>query len=158
MDSKYTSVLGSKILYSNFNDQCFSFQIIDNNIQRNQEDEFFSMHEEADNRMIFHTKVSGQYHAMQEIVMQSSDTDVLVILLGVFQNFPKTKIWLKTRTLSSYRYININSLVQELGLKTCKALPFLHAFTGSDFTAVFAGKGKLKPFKIMVHDCAMRCI
>ena len=31
----------------------------------------------------------------------------------------------------------------------CDALPGFHAFTGSDYTAAFNNKGKIKPFKIM---------
>lgn len=34
----------------------------------------------------------------------------------------------------------------------CEALPGLHAFTGCDFTAAFARKGKIRPFEVAIKS------
>ena len=39
-------------------------------------------------------------------------------------------------------YYSINTICQALGPEKSKALPFFHAFTGSDTTSQFHGKGK----------------
>ena len=39
-----------------------------------------------------------------------------------------------------------------LGKNFCKAFPAYHAFTGSDFTASFSQKGKIRPLKKLEKD------
>lgn len=47
------------------------------------------------------------------------------------------------------RYISIHQLLEHIKPETVDALPGLHALTGSDYTAAFMDKGKVKPFKLM---------
>ena len=42
------------------------------------------------------------------------------------------------------RYISTRQLMQYMDSETADALPGLHALTGSDYTAAFVGKGKVK--------------
>jgi hypothetical protein len=47
------------------------------------------------------------------------------------------------------RYIRISQVIEELEAEIADALPGLHALTGSDFTAAFMGKGKVRPYNLM---------
>ena len=50
------------------------------------------------------------------------------------------------------RYFNISQLVGHLDRNTTNALPALHAFTGSDYTAAFMSKGKLKALQLIMKS------
>ena len=50
------------------------------------------------------------------------------------------------------RYNNISQLVCHLDTNTINALPALHAFTGSDYTTAFMGKGKLKALQLIMKS------
>jgi hypothetical protein len=41
-----------------------------------------------------------------------------------------------------FQYFHVNSIHARLGERKAKALPFFHAFTGSDTTSSFYGRGK----------------
>ena len=44
--------------------------------------------------------------------------------------------------------------MQDMDSETADALPGIHALTGSDYTSAFMGKGKVRPFKLLIkhHD------
>lgn len=44
---------------------------------------------------------------------------------------------------------SVNKIYEILGQKLSKCLPAYHALTGCDYTAAFARKGKIKPFKLL---------
>ena len=50
------------------------------------------------------------------------------------------------------RNIDITSLADILGPLVCSALPAFHIFTGSDYTAGFMRKGKLRPYDLMTKS------
>ena len=74
------------------------------------------------------------------------DTDVVVLLVSVYWQlhgeFSDFDIWVAFGTGKHFRYYDINSVCQNLGVQTCQALPYFHAFTGCDTTSQFLGKGK----------------
>jgi len=47
------------------------------------------------------------------------------------------------------RYINISLLASTLVHGVVDSLPGFHAFTGSDVTAAFMNKGKIRPFELL---------
>lgn len=99
--------------------------------------------------------------APANISIRTVDTDVLIIALGCMHLFDNgVNLWMETGIYSknSLRYINVNQLYQTLGVKVCKALPALHAFTGCDYTASFSRKGKIKPLKILEKDTRLQDI
>jgi len=55
----------------------------------------------------------------------------------------------KSSTQSRTTFTDITKLAVALGQDVCKALPGMHAFTGCDTVSAFAGKGKLKPLKML---------
>ena len=90
--------------------------------------------------------------------MRASDTDVLVILLGMLERQMggnPNKIIMDCGSGNTRRYIDISSIATELEAKQpglAAAQPGLHAFTGCDFTSAFYRKGKVKLFEILAED------
>ena len=93
--------------------------------------------EEADQRLIRHTLhcVSEKY---KKIVVRTVDTDVLALLLSyvsqVHDSSSNTVIYAHMVN-SNQEYYNITAAVDLLGTDTCKALPFLYAFSGCDIVS-----------------------
>lgn len=102
-------------------------------------------HEEADTRVCLHIADALQ-NGVQRIVVRTVDTDIVVILLGVFgqllDNYPYIDMWVAFGMGQNFREIHINSVFKTLGKDSCMALPGFHAFTGCDTTSQFQGKGK----------------
>ena len=108
-----------------------------------------SNHTEADTRIIFHVNVCS--HQASDVIVQSMDTDVFVLLIGHFSKFKSnSKIWMHTGTINKTtdlrRFIPIHDLVLTLQ-KTfpngfCDALPVIHALTGCDTVSQFSFIGK----------------
>ena len=99
-------------------------------------------HEKADSRIALHL-----YNAMKNdarnILVCTVDSDVIVILVGLFSNFhPDTSVWVAFGTGKFFRYYKIYTIFQVLGPEKSKALLFFHAFTGCDTTSQFLNKGK----------------
>ena len=49
-------------------------------------------------------------------------------------------------------YINCTELAEKLGSSLCRALPGFHAFTGTDYTAAFVRKGKIKAYNLLTQS------
>lgn len=102
-------------------------------------------HEEADTRIVVHV-----HHALQEgaesILVRTVDTDVVVILVGKYHDLighsPTAEIWVAFGMGAHFSFISINRVCSNLGENRSRALPVFHAFTGSDTTSSFYGKGK----------------
>jgi len=102
-------------------------------------------HEEADTRICVHLNdalMKGARNFLVSIV----DTDVIVILIGIYfqlySSFPDISLCVGFGAGKHFKYYNISSICQILGEQVSSALPFFHAFTGSDTTSQFLGKGK----------------
>lgn len=97
-------------------------------------------HEEADTRMFLHAKHAA-IGGSKSINIVSSDTDVVVIGVAVFDDLNVDHLWMTFGKGKDLRWIPIHDIVRSLGPRS-KALPFFHAFTGCDTVSAFVGKGK----------------
>lgn len=98
-------------------------------------------HEEADTLIAFHL----ENITSNAVLIRASDTDVLVILIGILgrktlEKRNRSTVIMDCGRDNSRRYINVNNIVNVLeerkpGLS--RALPGYHAFTGCDFTSSF---------------------
>ena len=90
--------------------------------------------------------------APNNVVINTSETDCLVIALGCYHLFdPSLKTWIEAglQTNNTQRYISINQIHASLGEILCISV---HAsVTGCDYTctASFTRKGKVKPLKLL---------
>ena len=102
-------------------------------------------HEEADTRIVVHILHALEL-GMKTIKVRTVDTDVVVILAGIFHELVETQpladIWIAFGKSKNYRFYNIADICAHIGEHKSRALPFFHAFTGSDTTSAFRGKGK----------------
>ena len=115
-----------------------------------------SRHEEADTLVAFH---ANQAHE-GSILVRSTDTDVLVILIGPAGRSLGCNSILDYGSGNHRRYIVVPNIAPILNEKqdgmTIEALLGMHALTGCDFTLCFFRKGKLKPFQRLVADVSDR--
>ena len=98
-------------------------------------------HEEADSRMMLHLQhavMAGHKVAFIHTV----DSDVVVLSnhhYFAFQNLGLSDLWIG---FGCGKKIPVHEVSAQLGPNRCLALPFFHAFTGSDFTSSLFGIGK----------------
>lgn len=83
------------------------------------------------------------------IIVQSPDTDVLLLCTSHFAEIGCTELWFKTETRDRLRYIPIYTVENQLGLPMCKALQALHTLTGCDSTSSLSGFVKSKALKLI---------
>ena len=109
-----------------------------------------SDHEEADTRLVVHIK-DALTKGINNFVIASSDTDVIIILLSVYHklrsDYDIIDIVVDFGIKQEHRRISINNLALSLGQTRCKAMNFFHAFTGFDTTLAFKGLGKKTAFQ-----------
>ena len=87
------------------------------------------------------------------------DTDVVVILIGVFYELLKTQssadIWVAFGTGKNCRFLSINAICESLGEPKSKSIPVFHAVTGCDtsFFAVEHDVNELKLWCLLPRGC-----
>ena len=146
---EHARLFNSKTLYVNCNDICYKFYTCSDSVICDEVPELYCTHEEADSRMFFHL---GSIQSPSNVIIRTAGTDCLIIALACRLNYDThIKVWIEVGTYSknNQRYISIDDLHSHLGPDLCKALPTYHALTGSDYTASFSRRGKVKPLKIL---------
>lgn len=149
INNSCNQILKNKKVFLTVENKCFIYTNDNHNIVRVQNEEYTCDHEEADTRIFFHLNKCSQN---SKILIKSVDNDVLIICLGNMEKFEGHEIWMTRRHNNELGYINCTDLAQKLGLSVCQALPGFHAFTGSDYTAAFVRKGKIKPYNLLVSS------
>ena len=156
-NDSYVTVINDKQVFINSGDTCYKFYVYENEVHREEVATLYSRHEEADSRLIFHLFNLSSH--LKKVIIRCSDTDILIIALGVFDRIvDDKKVWIDCGKTSdnSRRYVSVNKIYNHFGSNVCKALPALHALTGSDFTSCFSKKGKDKPLKKLVQSKEMQ--
>ena len=103
-------------------------------------------HEEANTHLEFHANSIFSV----TIMVRSTDTDVLIILLGLAGRSEGINIILDYGSGNHRRYISVSELAAMLEEKQpglTEAQIGLHALTGCNFTSCFFRKGKVRPFQ-----------
>ena len=110
-----------------------------------------SNQEEADTRMLLHAKHAASERQEVNIVIQSPDTDVLVLCAAHFNSIAPKELWFRTGLKDHLRFIPIHEVCQQLSGRILKSLPAFHALTGCDTTSALSGIGKKKPWKVLMR-------
>ena len=76
-----------------------------------------SNHEEADTRMILHA--NHAVRADRRLVIQSPDTDVLVLSVSHFRSLDCPELWFHTGMKDRHRLIPVHDIAHALGEKMC---------------------------------------
>ena len=82
-----------------------------------------------------------------ELVVDSPDTDVLILLIEMYQRLPAATSFLTGRR-NLRRNIAVEPICEKLGQKRTSAMIGFHAFKGSDMSGRFAGRSKDWCFKV----------
>lgn len=89
-------------------------------------------HEEADSRILLHASHAAK-HGHHSIVIQTVDTDVVVLAVSVVQKLQQEdKLWLAFRTGRSFRYLAAHEIAAGLEPEKTRTLPMFHSLTGCD--------------------------
>lgn len=103
--------------------------------------------EEADTRLLLHAKHAT--HPETRIIVQSPDTDVLVLCTTHFSDISREELWFRTGIRDHQQYVPVHLLCQKVGQKVCKVLPAVHALTGCDTTSALASVDKTKAWEVL---------
>jgi len=98
-------------------------------------------HEESDTRMFIHAAHAAR-HGHTKVVLQTVDTDVLVLAVAQTSHLGLAELWSEFGVGKHYRVISASNIASVLGYEKSSALPFFHALTGCDTTSAFSGRGK----------------
>ena len=152
----YGAVFGNKTVYISHGGKCMMMQNNnDHELVITEPVNLQSQHEEVDTLVAFHAKQAPEGN----ILVRSTDTDVLVILLGLAGRSRRSNIILDYGSGNNRRYIGVSNIAAILNEKQAgmtEALLGMHALTGCDFTSRFFRTGKLKPFQRLVADTSDR--
>jgi hypothetical protein len=106
-----------------------------------------SDHGEADTRLLLHAKYASNTHS--RIVIYSSDTDVCVLCVALYQESNCHALWLCAGIRDKLRFIQCHSVSSRIGDGMCKALPAYRDISGCDSTSALSGVGKKKGIKLL---------
>jgi len=104
--------------------------------------------------MILHAALTVQQSPAAIIVVQSPDTDVLILCIAHFTNIACEESWFRKGVRDLQRYIPVHTIQRSLGDRICQSLPAFHALTGCDSTSSIAGIGKKKAWKVLKQSTA----
>ena len=140
-------------LYITHGDGCHMFVESDGCVKSSGVDQLCTSKEEAGTRILLHAShAASEGHAC--IIIKSPDTDVAVLACA-YSHQINAILLSCTGTRQRQRYLDATAIGQKLGNIECEALPGMHAFTGSDRTSAFVGKGKKQVFQLVVSDVDM---
>lgn len=148
------SVLDGHHVYLAIEDVCHHFTVQAGRVVHEEVPELASKHEEADTRIVYHL-ASLFENEKPSVAVRCSDTDVLVLLLHhILRITDQSSVWMDVglSANNTRRYINVTQMAEHIDDDVLDALPALHAFTGTDFTAAFMNKGKMRPLDIMMKS------
>ena len=114
----------------------------------------------------FHFSILAENYSSNSdvnVVVQSTDIDSLIIVIGCFQKqlekHEKLKLWVEigVKSKNALQYVCMNHIYSSLGQLLPSVLPVFHAFFGCDYTAAFSRKGKVCPFKCLENSKEAQC-
>ena len=155
-NSQYGSIIERKKLCVSHGGKCVMYRNINNeHVDVQVSSEFQAKHEEANTLIAFHARTL----VTETILVRFTDTDVLVILLGLVGCHNGASIIMDYGNGNNRRYINISDIAHCFDTKRAgftDALIGFCALTGCAFIFSFYRKGKVKPFGLLDCDCLNR--
>jgi len=150
----HAHVLSGREIFLGVDGECVQFCVVNDRVERQLVARLNCNHPEADTRLCLHM-IDADAHMPTggDIVVRATDTDVLVMLLHHLHRVG-ANVWMEVGTSGrgNRRYVNVSAIACKLGPECRAALPAFHAYTGCDYTAAFARKGKKRPFAQLEKD------
>ncbi len=102
--------------------------------------------------------IFGDKGVKGNILMTSSDVDVLIIAVYYFPQMRNTKELLihagrVSHTTNNHRYIAVHEIYLAFPPIFCSILPVIHSLTGCDSTSAFYYIGKKSVFNVALDHC-----
>ena len=93
--------------------------------------------------------------AVNQAMIFTADTDVVVIATSVFSELSLLELWIKFGKTANRKYIPIREIVKSLVPKRAGCLTLFHSLTGCDQVSFFQVKEKELPGKHgkTTHSC-----
>ena len=130
--------------------ECHSFSLSGGHFSVDEVNELACDHEEADTRLLLHSKYAAT--RSENVVIKSPDTDVFIIAIALCTDVSdESNIYFETGQKVK-RIIHVNKVAEKLGPHNASALLGLHAFMGCDSVSSFYGRGKVKAWKVMEEE------
>ena len=104
-------------------------------------------HEEADSRIVLH----AVNMTSDMVIVNSTDTDVLILLVSHFSKMKCKDLWLLCCTAKKRKYIPVKAIYQRLPSAVIKHLISFHAVTGCDTTSFTSGYTKKRAWKVFLE-------
>ena len=118
-------------------------------------EQLVSNQEEADTRIILHA-ITAAESGVNVIVINSPDTDVMVLLLHHRTSIRANEIYFMTGRQGKYikltRFIPIHVIFNMLSCMVVRLLLSVYCLTGCDTVSVFLWLGEEQAFKIIMKD------
>ena len=112
----------------------------------NEQESLALAQEKADTKVFLCAKHASESHV---VCIETVDSDIHLYALYFHEFLNGVSLIINYVVNKRRRVININNIAEELGVKCCRAIPALNAFTGNDYTSAFYGIGKSKAFNLM---------
>ena len=97
-----------------------------------------------------HVSIDENLHE-KVVIVKFQDFDVF-LLTAAFVHQLSCLMFFATGVGNHARVLHVNRILEKYGQNVCSALLGFHAFTGCDSTSSFKGKGKTKPFNLMIKS------
>ena len=93
-----------------------------------------------------------------QIIIRGNDTDIFIISLENVQKLSQSHLWFNTGLDSdnSRSYVDISKLSKELNYG--KTLPWIYAYTGTDYSPWVYRKREVRPLLLMIKRPLCLCI
>ena len=121
-------------MYLTSRDECYVFTSGDfeiDPVMRQDVPELQCGHEEADTRLLLHSKHVAEAH--DRIIVKTPDTDMLVLCIAMQKTIGKD-VFMMTGTGNKFRLIDTTAVSDALGEELCACLPGFQAFTGTVYS------------------------
>ena len=141
-------ILGRKTVYVSHGGTCMKMKNEDELLQIEEPNHLQCRHEEADTLLAFHANNISKGN----ILVMSTDTDVIIILLGLSGRSEGINIILDYVSGNYQKYIDVSKLaviLEEKQPRITEAQIGFHALMGCAFTSYFFRKGKVRPFQLL---------
>ena len=140
------------MVYLALDEICYLYTVQDDELKCVDVQGYHCQQEEADTRIIYHLMKITEGNPEHHVVVQSNDTDILVLLLNHCSLFQQTlKVWMDAGLTGKNmrRFIKIHELLQNFAPGTIDALSGFNTLSGTDYAAAFMNKGKIRAVKLM---------
>ena len=108
-------------------------------------------HEEADTRLVLHSKEAIIQQKYDRVEVMCRDTDVLLLLMHFCSHLHEVEVWMVSGTSKQRKCYPVHLMCTKLSPVVLNNILGFHALTGCDSTSSFTGYGKKSCWKTFIR-------